>query len=93
MPKHGTDSVRFAPGPIRMATASRHDPANLDPTCMACRFWDNEERGAVATGTCRRNPPGGGFWRPEGHRNDWIGANWPETLYDDWCGEFDERVA
>lgn len=56
-------------------------------TCLTCRFWDSHAH-TNTSGTCRRMPPGGGHWRPsrEGEQS-WIEANWPDTSFDEWCGE------
>ncbi len=62
-----------------------------DRTCEGCAFW---KQVAGNVGQCRRRSPqpamaslvpdnGPGTWR----------ASWPDTLEDDWCGEFSPRVS
>lgn len=52
-----------------------------DERCDRCRFWDRLEDDEDDTGLCRRYPPG---IAGERGRN----AEWPETLGDDFCGEY-----
>lgn len=62
------------------------------PSCATCRWWDTLNS-LGHSGICRRMPPNGGHWRPtrEAEQN-WIGANWPETINDDWCGEHQAQL-
>lgn len=51
--------------------------SELNETCEGCRFWD--ANGPASTfrdeGKCRRYAP--------------VREHWPETMRDDWCGEFE----
>jgi len=48
--------------------------------CLTCVYWQSDK--AKKKGTCRRYAP-----RPGDE------AIWPSTLYNDWCGEYDDGLA
>jgi hypothetical protein len=55
--------------------------------CRVCRFWLAPERSAGA-GHCRRYAP-----KPNTEPIPTQKCTeWPLTLRDDWCGEFEERT-
>jgi hypothetical protein len=49
--------------------------------CETCRFWV-EDQEDEEIGCCHRYPP-----RVVIRRGDCPDSLWPETDYDDWCGE------
>ena len=53
----------------------------VDPACNSCPHW---KQATTATGECRRNPPS-----PVPLPERRMGAIWPITKADDWCGEFE----
>ena len=64
----------------------------MDTSCTSCRWWEAETASAM-TGDCRRYPPGGGHRHPDReHERTWAGAEWPNTLNSDWCGEHQGQI-
>lgn len=73
-------------------------------TCKTCRFWHQTNHAIehdvfVEKGQCRKNPPTinnqpllgmnekGEVYPLPGE----ITSRWPETLADDWCGEYERE--
>lgn len=61
--------------------------------CNDCKYWTNY-KGRKEDGQCRRFNPelvtdisGGGIATAIGISTK-VKTMWPETSYDDWCGEF-----
>jgi hypothetical protein len=60
-------------------------------TCRTCRFWnaniDPTDAGnafpTITSGSCRRNAP-----QPRAAGDLGTRACWPETVPEDWCGDY-----
>ena len=63
--------------------------------CGRCAFWDcMNPRKSSATGLCRIYPPKSHDTTviPNSrHAHHVYKAIWPETLFTDWCGQFEQR--
>lgn len=70
----------------------------MNENCGSCRFWnvDDEE---PELGQCRRFPPAPFFKIHDnntGHPSGFVidpGEGYPETCFDEWCGEYSCTVA
>jgi len=67
-------------------------------TCQTCKYW-TAFKGSKEKGQCRRFSPevvpetdGGGIATLFFVSTD-LKTKWPETLYDDWCGEYESKQA
>lgn len=61
--------------------------------CSRCSYWDPEpdkEEDGLHQGKCRRLPPAGLVPAGVGQTQAGV-AEWPRTLYRDWCGEWQPR--
>lgn len=65
--------------------------------CENCHFWDKEGRTddpEITIGTCHRNAPVPILWRTplrEAGDSCRYDVFWPQTVNEDWCGEFQPR--
>lgn len=67
-------------------------------TCEACRFWNRScetDPDIIGTGECRRKSPSVNIEFTQGANGfgDALRAKWILTMFDDWCGEYQERVS
>lgn len=58
----------------------------MSKTCDKCRFWDDT---SWKTGECHKTAPIHVSLPMPGKSA--CKAIWPETSYDDWCGDFEKR--
>lgn len=65
--------------------------------CKDCKWWKGEllEDG-VGSGVCHRNAPHPKFFNGEltgelEYNPDYFYIEWPDTMSDAWCGEFEKR--
>lgn len=62
--------------------------------CASCQFWEHHHEDLLA-GDCRRRAPRlAGMAAPHGNATyqEPRAAMWPETMRDDWCGEYEVRA-
>jgi hypothetical protein len=59
----------------------------MEKSCEKCRYWRFlREEPDVGVGECRRHAPV--VKTPENVSTGLRYAEWPATMFDDWCGEF-----
>lgn len=62
-------------------------------TCETCRYWGfPREVDHVEHGNCRRHAPLPQFNHSTPYQLD-TRPIWPQTMFDDWCGEYAAKEA
>lgn len=64
----------------------------MKQACDKCRYWRflRELEKHVGVGECRRHAPV--VKTPENVSTGLRYAEWPLTMFDDWCGEFEPKA-
>ena len=58
----------------------------MEQSCEKCRYWRFLRETEPDVGECRRHAP---FVKtPENVSTGLRYAEWPATMFDDWCGEY-----
>lgn len=62
----------------------------IEIQCGKCKFWEKISDNP-AMGNCRRHAPPARVMKPSSE-TPILGAQWPRTNSDDWCGEYESIV-
>lgn len=63
----------------------------MSESCATCRFWNGEHGAKFGTEVCRIRAPRA-YPQPDPSYVSSVLTVWPETRYNDWCGEYHRGV-